>query len=172
MKLIQFDSMAVSGCRGEVVFTRYPGRGAGDDFLLSRLDEVFRSLAARNCRTLVSLAEDREFEAFCGKDVFAEQVARYDFAWKHLPILDYQVPDAVFLEAWKAVSSALREELRLGYDICMHCKGGIGRSGTVAALLLVDQGVANDAAIVQVRQARDGAIETAEQEAFVRSYQG
>jgi len=172
METIQFDSMSVDGLSGRVVLTRFPGRGSGDDFSLDRLDDVFRALTARGCRALVSLVEEREFVAFCGKALFAEQAARYGFAWRHLPICDFQVPDSSFLGAWKAVSTFLVEELRMGRDVCLHCKGGIGRSGTVAALLLIDHGVESEQAIVQVRQARRGAIETSEQEAFVRSYRG
>jgi ADP-ribosyl-[dinitrogen reductase] hydrolase len=171
MEQIQFDSMDVDGFHGEIVFTRFPGRSAGDEFSLARLDAVFQALIGRGCLTLVSLAEDEEFEGFCGKSVFAERISQYGFAWRHLPIRDFQIPDAVFLDAWPAVSSALLEELRLGRDVCLHCMGGIGRSGTIAALLLIDHGVGNEEAIVQVRQARKGAIETDEQEAFVRSYQ-
>jgi ADP-ribosyl-[dinitrogen reductase] hydrolase len=54
-------------------------------------------------------------------------------------------------------------ELKQGRDVCLHCKGGIGRSGTVTGLLLVDHGEGSDDAIDRIRQARPGAIETAEQ---------
>jgi len=170
MELTQLDSMNVDGLIGKVILTCFPGRGLGDEFSISGLDDVFRALRARGCGALVSLVEDREFAAFCGKKVFAEHAARHDFAWHHLPICDFQAPDSAFLEAWRPVSKFLLEELRMGRDVCLHCKGGIGRSGTVAALLLIDHGLGGDEAIVQVRQARRGAIETPEQEVFVRSY--
>lgn len=172
MEPSQFDSVSMDGLSGKVILTCFPGRGLGDEFSFELLDDVFRALSARGCRTLVSLVEDREFAGFCGKPLFAEQMEEYGFAWHHLPISDFQVPDLSFLEAWKSVSMYLIDELRMGRDVCLHCKGGIGRSGTVAALLLVDQGVESDEAIMRVRRARIGAIETAEQESFVRSYRG
>jgi hypothetical protein len=48
--------------------------------------------------------------------------------------------------------------------------GGVGRSATVAACLLVAKGVAADEAIARARRARPSAIETVEQERFVRSF--
>ena len=50
----------------------------------------------------------------------------------------------------------------------VHCKGGLGRAGTVAARLLVELGASPDDAIRRVRDARSRhAIETASQEAHV-----
>ena len=166
----QFDSLPVDGVDGRVILTRFPGRGIGDDFSLQRFEKVLSALSARGCRVLISLAEDREFAAFCGKALFAGKVAEHGLGWYHLPIPDFQPPEPSFLARWATVSDALLEELRTGHDVCLHCKGGIGRSGTVAAMLLIDQGLGCDEAITRVRRARKGAIETAGQEAFVRSY--
>lgn len=51
----------------------------------------------------------------------------------------------------------------------IHCLGGLGRSGTIAARLLVELGVVPDEAINIVRKARPGAIENNAQETHVRS---
>lgn len=50
----------------------------------------------------------------------------------------------------------------------MHCKGGLGRAGTVAARLLIEFGQAPEDAIACVRAARPGAIETHQQETYLR----
>lgn len=50
----------------------------------------------------------------------------------------------------------------------VHCKGGLGRAGMIAARLLVELGMPPDTAIRQVRLARRGAIETPAQLAVVR----
>ena len=52
----------------------------------------------------------------------------------------------------------------------VHCRGGRGRSGLVAARLLVELGIGNEAAIKAVRAAQPLAIETPPQEAHVRDY--
>jgi ADP-ribosyl-[dinitrogen reductase] hydrolase len=51
--------------------------------------------------------------------------------------------------------------------VLLHCMGGLGRSGMVAARLLVELGEEPRTAIQRVRAARPGAIETAAQEAYV-----
>ena len=50
----------------------------------------------------------------------------------------------------------------------IHYRGGLGRTGTVAARLLVEFGMGPEEAIAAVRKARPGAIENAEQEDYVR----
>ena len=62
----------------------------------------------------------------------------------------------------------MRDRLRLGFDVLTHCRGGLGRAGTVAARLLVELGASPDEAIRRVRDSRSPyAIETAAQEAHV-----
>jgi len=59
-----------------------------------------------------------------------------------------------------------------GATVAVHCRAGLGRSGLVAACLLVHLGASAETAISCVRAARPGAIETPEQEAFVARYAG
>ena len=168
---MKFDSVAPVGTGGSIVLTRFPGRADNDEFSAALAAEVFQALEARNCRTVVSLAEHREFESYGARPIFTKHVAEQNFTWHHAPVDDYQVPDDAFLSNWTELSRELIAELIAGRDICMHCKGGLGRSGTVAAILLIDQGESNERAIERIREARPGAIETSAQEAFVRAYQ-
>jgi ADP-ribosyl-[dinitrogen reductase] hydrolase len=57
-----------------------------------------------------------------------------------------------------------------GGRVLVHCRGGLGRAGTVAACLLVELGVAPQDAIRRVRAARPNAIETAAQERYILGY--
>jgi len=52
----------------------------------------------------------------------------------------------------------------------MHCRGGVGRSGMVAAAVTTTYGDDADAAIARVRQAQPLALETREQEAYVAGF--
>ena len=54
-----------------------------------------------------------------------------------------------------------------GCDVLVHCRGGLGRAGTIAARLLVELGMEPETAIASVRAVRPGAIETSDQEKFV-----
>lgn len=62
--------------------------------------------------------------------------------------------------------------LRDGFNVVVHCKGGLGRAGMIAADLLVRLGVPREVAIDRVREARPGAIENEEQETEVGLMRG
>ena len=96
-------------------------------------------------------------------------VAARGMAWLHLPIVDVDIPRAPFVAAWVTAGPRLHGWLREGRRILLHCKGGLGRTGTIAATLLIEQGTAPAAAILAVRAARDGTIETPAQLAWVRA---
>ena len=59
--------------------------------------------------------------------------------------------------------------LREDRNILVHCRGGLGRAGTIAARLLIEIGIDPKIAISEVRAVRPGAIETVEQEKYVLS---
>jgi len=52
----------------------------------------------------------------------------------------------------------------------VHCSGGIGRSGMVAAAYLISNGFNADDAMKHVRARVSGAIETREQENLLRLF--
>ena len=88
--------------------------------------------------------------------------------WWHAPIPDGRPPGPEFEDAWAVAGEAVRDRLRLGFDVLVHCRGGLGRAGTVAARLLVELGASPDDAVRRVREARSPlAIETTLQEAHV-----
>jgi len=55
-----------------------------------------------------------------------------------------------------------------GEAIVIHCRGGLGRTGIVAARLLVEFGEAPEGALFRVRRARAGTVENRLQEGYVR----
>lgn len=95
-------------------------------------------------------------------------VAARGMRWFHLPIPDVTAPGPSFESAWVTAGPELQDILRRGDSIFVHCKGGLGRAGTVAARLLVEAGFDPEQAIADVRAARTGAIQVPEQEAYVR----
>ena len=87
-----------------------------------------------------------------------------------MPIADLKAPDHEFKQKWITVKTLLKNDLLRGNNIVLHCKGGVGRSGTIAALLLIEHGEENPNAIKNVRKKRQGAIENDLQEQFVLNY--
>ncbi len=122
-------------------------------------------LAAVGVAALVSLLPIEEARRL-GLDLGAlgEACGAQGIRWEHLPLADFAVPDAAFEHAWRALGPLLRGLLEGGRGVAFHCRAGLGRSGTIAARLLVELGLEPEAAIARVREARPGAIETVEQE--------
>ena len=88
--------------------------------------------------------------------------------WFHLPIVDVSVPDERFEQEWDLAGKELRSLLRRRLDVLVHCRGGLGRAGTIAARLLAELGMEPKQAIASVRAVRPGAIENSDQEDFTR----
>lgn len=97
-----------------------------------------------------------------------EEVQKRGIKWMHLPIADYSVPDDEFENNWLIYGKEIRQHLCQGKNVLIHCKGGLGRAGTIAARLLVELGIEPKKAIRMVRGVRFGAIETHAQLALVQ----
>jgi ADP-ribosyl-[dinitrogen reductase] hydrolase len=125
------------------------------------------AISASGAAAVVTLVEQAEIDrlSVCS---LGEEVIGAHMAWYHLPIRDVSVPCGRFEREWSAVGPALRACLRDGFPVVVHCRGGLGRAGMVAARLLVELGSDPDVAIRLVREARPGAIETEAQAQNVR----
>jgi protein-tyrosine phosphatase len=115
---------------------------------------------------VVTLIEDHEFIEL-GIPHLGPQVRAHGIAWHHLPIVDVHPPDARFETRWQRSGPQLIACLSAGGRVLVHCRGGLGRAGTVAARMLVEMDVPAREAVARVRQARPGAIETADQLDYV-----
>ena len=129
-----------------------------------------KAVAAWKADSVVTLMEEDELEKYhaAGLGQAAEELG---MKWHHLPIPDVDVPKDIFQQRWRYSGARLRNHLRKGERVLLHCRGGLGRTGTVAAQLLVELGWKPDSAIQEVRNKRPGAIETYEQEEYARGLQ-
>jgi len=154
--------IGITLCPGKV--DRRAWNGPVDRDLDLDLDEVQRWGAT----AVVSLITDPEIDYLQVRGL-SRGVEDRHMEWWHLPIPDVSPPGSDFETGWKVGGEAIRDRLRMGFDVLIHCKGGLGRAGTVAARLLVELGENPDDAIRKVRDARSkGAIETEEQERHIR----
>jgi len=118
---------------------------------------------------VVTLVEEHELVTLGVPDL-GERVRERGIDWLHLPIVDLRAPDKGFEATWPSVVMMLRQRVTGGGRVLVHCRGGLGRAGTVAACLLTEFGIAPEDAIQRVRSARPHAIETPAQERYVRAY--
>lgn len=154
---------------GKIGLTLCPGKtqswgltGAWARDLALDLDAV----ADWNAAVVLTLVEDSELERLQVQGL-GEAVRDRHMEWLHLPIRDRAAPDAAFEEAWVEAGERLRDRLRSGFNVLIHCMGGLGRAGTIASRLLVELGWSPSDAIREVRRVRPGAIETDDQDDFV-----
>jgi ADP-ribosyl-[dinitrogen reductase] hydrolase len=136
--------------------------GAWDRDLGVDLDAIRNWGAA----AIVTLLEPKEL-TLLRVERLGEEVLRRNMLWFHLPIVDVSIPDQRFEEKWDAAGEELRSILRHGSDVLVHCRGGLGRAGTIASRLLIELCMPPKTAIERVRAVRPGAIETRAQEEYV-----
>jgi protein-tyrosine phosphatase len=88
--------------------------------------------------------------------------------WHYYPITDFGIPDS--MESFDNLITAIIDSMNRDRPVCVHCFAGIGRTGlvlccTVGRYLQLPAAQA----IATVRDVRS-ALETREQESFVRRY--
>lgn len=165
---LRIASLAIPSVPGRIGLTLCPGKrqtGALSGEWARDLETDLEAIAAWGATAIVTLLESHEF-ASLGVPEFSEQIPM-KFAWCWLPIPDGGVPDDAFEQAWKVQGPEIRSRLEQGQSVLIHCRAGLGRTGTVAARLLIEFGLEPRAAIGAVRAARPGAIETGAQERYV-----
>jgi ADP-ribosyl-[dinitrogen reductase] hydrolase len=155
-----FGRVGITFCPGK--YDPHAMSGYWDRDLFLDLDAIRDWGAA----AVVTLVEQNEL-LLLRVEQLGEEVTRRDMLWFHLPIVDVSTPDEEFEQRWAVTGDALRKLLRSGRDVLVHCRGGLGRAGTIGARLLIELGMEPTTAVRQVRAARHGAIETREQEKYV-----
>jgi hypothetical protein len=170
---LSIDCVDAGDSGGVIGMTICPGRkgrsmagGSWDRDLGLDLDVV----RAWKPTLAIALLEDHEYSAL-GIPDFRASVIASGLPWVFAPIVDGGIPDAAFLDAWETLGQRAREALHAGGRVLIHCRAGLGRTGLVAAMLLVELGEDPESAIERVRKARPGTVETRAQETFVRSLQ-
>jgi ADP-ribosyl-[dinitrogen reductase] hydrolase len=166
---LQIAAVATSNGFGRIGITFCPGKY--DPYAMTgawardlELDLI--AIKDWGATALLTLIEDWELKKL--RVEYLGTVARQlGLEWFHLPIVDGGIPEEKFENEWKVTGPKLMSLLSAGRDIVVHCKGGQGRAGTIAARLLVDVGISPREAIARVRKSREGAIENAAQERYV-----
>ena len=169
---MNFNLVRLENFGSEICLSAFPGRKKNNEFSFDLMEEFFDFLGSNSYQALVSLVEVHEFDQFISYPKFKEKIGKRNFSWCFHPLKDMTAPDEIFTSDFFETQSSLLEYLRSEKKIAIHCKGGLGRSGTIAALLLRHLGFSAEKSIELVRKSRPGAIETEEQEIFIQSNSG
>lgn len=166
------DSVEAGSSGGRIGMTPCPGIGGfpfPSDGLEDRLATDFAAIREFSPRALVTLMQAGELErAGLSPSRLEDRALALGLAWHHLPIADYGIPDEAFEVLWTEAGGLLRAELERGERIVLHCWAGLGRTGVIAARLLVEMGEDAEQAVSRVRAARPGTIQTQLQLAHVK----
>jgi ADP-ribosyl-[dinitrogen reductase] hydrolase len=166
---LRVDEVAAPpGGGGRIGMTFCPGKrqqGAAMGDWERDLAADLARIAGWGAAAIATLMEPHELERY-GVPGLGDAVEALGMEWHHLPIPDVGVPDSLFEARWFYAGHRLRTHLLAGRRVLLHCRGGLGRTGTLAARLLVELGTAPGHAVAAVRRARPGCIETTAQEAY------
>lgn len=171
---LHIAELLVGSANGAVGITFAPGKHQTQAWTgdwARDLDADLTAIKTWGATHLISLIEPFEYDELKIPQLPARAQV-FGLMWHGLPIVDGAAPDRHFLDQWKQLGPELASALNAGARVVVHCKGGLGRAGTVASMLLLDSGAADvpDEAMRLVRAVRPGAIETPEQEAFLKNW--
>jgi atypical dual specificity phosphatase len=124
-----------------------------------RSEDALGWLHRLGIRALLSLSEESIPETLLDK---------YQLHREQLPVADFTAP--TLAQAHQAVA-LIEDFVERNLPVAVHCRAGLGRTGTILACYLVAQDLSTREAIEQVRAGCPGSIETAEQEALIAAYE-
>ena len=164
---VDFLAPADVGLPGRIGLTFAPGKkdrfrpwDRDLDADLQRLREHYK------VDRLVSLMQAHEYEMLQIANL-VERARAHGIAVRRFPIVDVSAPPARAMARFIRMIEAIVDDVRAGRTVVIHCRGGVGRTGLVAASCLVALGHEPGEAIRRVRSARPGAVEVEPQERWV-----
>jgi protein-tyrosine phosphatase len=156
--------------RGKIGLTFAPGKigpaNYGAPWKRDLNKDLDRLVGEYGIELLVCLMESHELQQWKIEGLF-EAAQRRKIIAVHEPVVDLTPP--TLAQAGRLVELSIATA-RAGRNLAIHCRGGLGRTGTVAACCYVALGIEPADAIQRVRAARPGSIENVEQERFVDAF--
>ena len=167
---VDFVAQESHGLPGRLGLTVAPGKwrqglDPASDTLVR--DDLVRLRSTYGAKVLVTLLEEFEMSMLAIPELL-KTVRKLRLRSMWFPIPDVSVPSD--MDATVALVDGIVDRMARGETVVVHCRGGLGRSGTIAACCLVARGRGPRDAIRMVRRARPGAVEVASQVDFVARF--
>ncbi len=99
------------------------------------LTDSIKQLKEQGVTVIVTALSLDEMQA-AGVGNLPQEVEKAGILWFNAPIEDDCAPDGAFLQNWQLMLPALLDAVDKGEKIALHCMGGSGRTGLLAAHLL------------------------------------
>ncbi|CAH0527130.1 hypothetical protein VHP8226_02473 [Vibrio hippocampi] len=130
------------------------------------LDDSLEQLKQQGVTVIVTALDSHELTE-AGVAELGEKTKALGMKWFQTPIEDDRAPGDEFAAQWQAISPELHQAVEAGEKIAMHCMGGSGRTGLLAANLLLELGWELDKVRSEVQALRPGAFTKAPQIVYV-----
>jgi len=154
----------LNGIDGSIGMTLLPGRKDRE----RDLDKDIESIKKENIKKIICLISPDEFTDYGVPDLLVKY-KKAGFNVTHISIMDQGIPT---VEEVKNLTSEINASVKNKEKVLIHCVGGIGRTGLLAACYLKEfHRLSSKDAIQKVRKTRSArAIESDVQEKFVNEY--
>jgi len=169
LKDIFFNEFHYSQNFGKLGLCGCPGTLLDSDKQIIGIENTLKIFKNHQIDIIVSLLETSELKLL-GCDNLTKEIKLNNFVWFHFPITDFDIPTKNSLSELNLLLSELEKFLKKEKNIIIHCKAGLGRTGTIASLLLTQLGLSTKNAVHYIRKYRPGSIDTNEQKNFVLNW--
>lgn len=147
-----FDVFTTAVFSGQLLLTPCPATQN------TSLVESVDTLKQAGASGLITLMTDAEL-AENGAANLGQACHESGLYWYLLPIADDAVPAEDFQRAWLQHTDEIMQRLRAGQTLAIHCKGGSGRTGLIAAQIVLAAGGELNTTIAAVQALRPRALQ-------------
>jgi len=169
---LQIDWISHVNFKGKIGLTLCPGKyqpiswtGGWNRDLNYDLETILENKVS----TVISLIDKEEMIALRVEEI-GNMISQKGMTWIHLPWEDTTAPDQKWVDQFLSILDSVIDMIVDGKTIVIHCKGGLGRAGTCAALILYALGLDMYWAIDLVRMRRSKECINPEQYVFLEGF--
>ena len=137
--------------QGRLIFTPCPGTKGVD--LATSVSQLHQAGAD----AIVTMIKDEELDKFDASSL-PDVVRQNGMTWFHFPVEDDAAPAEAFEQSWLASKSDVLALIEQGKCVAIHCRGGSGRTGFMAAVIMRELGMDEAQATDRVKGLRPNSL--------------